>query len=77
MRIHKGQKKDEGADGDRSDDIEEPRPFHLLIGGGDQIYQDDVFDDVKELNSWMYKIPYQAEREAYPWSAELEHATGE
>jgi hypothetical protein len=78
LRIHKGQKKDEGQDGDKveADDVEEPRPFHLLIGGGDQIYQDDVFDDVKELHKWMYDIPYQAEREAYPWSEELEFATG-
>lgn len=50
-------------------------PFHLLIGGGDQIYQDDVFDDVASLHRWMYGIPYQREREAHPWTQEMEEAS--
>lgn len=74
LRIHKGHRSADKPDEDQGD-CEPPHSFHLLIGGGDQIYQDDVFDDVLSLHDWMYNIPYQRDREAHPWTEEMETST--
>ncbi|KXS12290.1 hypothetical protein M427DRAFT_34849 [Gonapodya prolifera JEL478] len=47
-------------------------PFHVLIGGGDQIYNDDVFNSPNQpINEWM-NIESRSERESYPWTKEMD-----
>ncbi|KAI9028664.1 hypothetical protein DFJ74DRAFT_659621 [Hyaloraphidium curvatum] len=76
LRVHRGRRADANEESEEPDE-NVPRPFHLLIGGGDQVYNDDVFDDVHALHDWMYDIPYQRDREAAPWTQEMEHGANE
>jgi len=55
-------------------DIHNSNPFHLLIGGGDQIYNDDVFQAVEPLKQYEAFETHQ-QRRAMEWTPELERAT--
>jgi len=47
------------------------QPFHVMLGGGDQIYNDSVMDEVKLFREWSdIKDPFRKERT--PWTAELQ-----
>lgn len=48
--------------------------LHVLIGGGDQLYFDALFERVPELTQWA-KIPDKMERKEAPFPKELEHST--
>lgn len=46
------------------------RPFHVMIGGGDQIFNDSVVTDTTHIQEWL-KIKSPAERYEAPFSAEF------
>ncbi|KAJ3338466.1 hypothetical protein HDU93_009482 [Gonapodya sp. JEL0774] len=47
-------------------------PFHFLIGGGDQIYNDDIFNFPEQpINRWMNMVG-KSERERHPWTPEMD-----
>jgi hypothetical protein len=55
-------------------DIHTSHPFHLLLGGGDQIYNDDVFEAVDELKQFE-AFPTHAQRYDMDCSPDLKQAT--
>ncbi|KAJ5662312.1 uncharacterized protein N7477_009928 [Penicillium maclennaniae] len=46
------------------------RPFHVMIGGGDQIFNDSVITDSTHFQEWM-KIKNAGERYGMPFTAEF------
>lgn len=46
------------------------RPFHVMIGGGDQIFNDSVITDSVHLQEWI-KIKNAAERYSMPFTPEF------
>ncbi|KAI8825295.1 uncharacterized protein EV422DRAFT_492493, partial [Fimicolochytrium jonesii] len=46
------------------------RPLHVMVGGGDQIYQDDLFFHCQSLRQWL-DIFDAYERESYEFSAAM------
>ncbi|KAJ1509085.1 hypothetical protein HMI54_002640 [Coelomomyces lativittatus] len=47
------------------------QPIHLLIGGGDQLYFDAVFEVVPGLNTWA-RMPSNPQRKEVPFDEEME-----
>ncbi|KAI8998013.1 hypothetical protein BC832DRAFT_535157, partial [Gaertneriomyces semiglobifer] len=51
--------------------VHSKRPFHLMVGGGDQIYQDDLFFHCKSLREWL-DISSSRERESYAFNQNMQ-----
>ncbi|KAL3896244.1 MAG: hypothetical protein SGCHY_004201 [Lobulomycetales sp.] len=46
-------------------------PYHVMIGGGDQVYADAVWDECQTLIDWL-NTKGKENRRQYPWSDSLE-----
>ncbi|TPX64988.1 hypothetical protein SpCBS45565_g05482 [Spizellomyces sp. 'palustris'] len=51
--------------------IHKKRPLHLMVGCGDQIYQDDFFFHCHSLRQWL-DITNSVERESYEFTVEMQ-----
>jgi hypothetical protein len=56
--------------------VHEKKPFHVMIGGGDQVYSDDVRLEGGPLEEWGNELKPK-KRAAMPCSPELEHKIDE
>ncbi|TPX58986.1 hypothetical protein PhCBS80983_g02761 [Powellomyces hirtus] len=52
-------------------EVHSKRPFHLMVGCGDQIYQDDLFFHCRSLKDWL-NIFDAYERESYEFTPEMQ-----
>lgn len=46
--------------------------YHVLLGGGDQLYCDTIFYSTKNIVSWIETVSIDQKLSA-PWTAEIEH----
>ncbi|KND02618.1 uncharacterized protein SPPG_08950 [Spizellomyces punctatus DAOM BR117] len=51
--------------------VHKKRPLHLMVGCGDQIYQDDFFFHCQSLRQWL-DITNSVERESYQFTVEMQ-----
>ncbi|KAJ3228163.1 hypothetical protein HK099_006043 [Clydaea vesicula] len=47
------------------------KPMHVMIGGGDQVYADQVWTKHNKIKEWL-SLKGKQNRAEYPWSRELE-----
>lgn len=70
--------KDDMGFGNLWDDVRarhQANPLHVMVGGGDQLYNDEVFD-LAPLKQWL-KIPDRKTRNTAPFTPEMQRAVAD